>query len=176
MFSPGARGPAGFVVADYACVRWRARRDSPALRSAPWCCARAMTLMRRGRFVESYEPVIAAGEASDRIGRPDLAYGAWINAAGAATAAGQHERAVPYPGGELGRQPGLTAARLRADQHDPRRPGFCCAERTHQHGQFVLPARENRAHRAPGHIAQHASRQVTGPPGYVTWPIRPAPA
>jgi tetratricopeptide (TPR) repeat protein len=58
--------------------------------------ARAMTLMRRGRFVESYEPEIAAGEASDRIGRPDLAYGAWINAAGAATAAGDHERALEF--------------------------------------------------------------------------------
>ncbi|MBV9807271.1 MAG: tetratricopeptide repeat protein, partial [Solirubrobacterales bacterium] len=56
--------------------------------------ARALTLMRRGRFVESYGPSIAAGAASDRIGRPDLAYSAWINAAGAATAAGQHERAL----------------------------------------------------------------------------------
>ena len=52
--------------------------------------------MRRGRFVESYGPSIAAGEASDRIGRPDLAYGAWVNAAGAATAAGEHERALEF--------------------------------------------------------------------------------
>jgi tetratricopeptide (TPR) repeat protein len=58
--------------------------------------ARALALMRRGRFVESYGPSIAAGEASDRIGRPDLAYGAWVNAAGAATAAGQHERALEF--------------------------------------------------------------------------------
>ena len=37
-----------------------------------------------------------AGEASERIGRPDLAYGAWVNAAGAATAAGQHQRALEF--------------------------------------------------------------------------------
>ena len=58
--------------------------------------AHALALMRRGRFVESYGPSITAGEASDRIGRPDLAYGAWVNAAGAATAAGQHERALEF--------------------------------------------------------------------------------
>ena len=58
--------------------------------------ARALVLMRRGRFVESYGPSIAAGAASDRIGRPDLAYGAWINAAGAATAAGEYERALEF--------------------------------------------------------------------------------
>jgi len=58
--------------------------------------ARAMTLMRRGRFVESYDPSITAGLASDRTGRPDVAYTAWVNAAGAATAAGQHERALEF--------------------------------------------------------------------------------
>jgi tetratricopeptide (TPR) repeat protein len=58
--------------------------------------ARALLLMRRGRFVESYGPSIAAGAASDRIGRPDLAYGAWVNAAGAATAAGEYERALEF--------------------------------------------------------------------------------
>jgi DNA-binding SARP family transcriptional activator len=58
--------------------------------------ARALTLMRRGRFVESFGPSIAACDASGRIGRPDLAYGAWVNAAGAATAAGQHERALEF--------------------------------------------------------------------------------
>ncbi|HTP21615.1 MAG TPA: AAA family ATPase [Solirubrobacteraceae bacterium] len=58
--------------------------------------ARALVLMRRGRFIESYGPSIAAGAASERIGRPDLAYGAWINAAGAATAAGEYERALEF--------------------------------------------------------------------------------
>ena len=57
---------------------------------------RALTLMRRGRFVESYVPAIASGEAGARIDRPDLAYGAWVNAAGAATAAGQHDRALEF--------------------------------------------------------------------------------
>jgi DNA-binding SARP family transcriptional activator/tetratricopeptide (TPR) repeat protein len=58
--------------------------------------ARAFSLMRRGRFVESYGPSIAAGEAVARAGRPDLAYGCWANAAGAATAAGEGERALEF--------------------------------------------------------------------------------
>ena len=58
--------------------------------------ARALTLMRRGRFVDSYGPSIAAGEAIERIGRPDLVYGAWVNAAGAASAVGQHDRALEF--------------------------------------------------------------------------------
>jgi DNA-binding SARP family transcriptional activator len=58
--------------------------------------ARALALMRRGRFVESYGPSIAAGEAITRAGRPDLAYGCWANAAGAATAAGEWHRALEF--------------------------------------------------------------------------------
>ena len=58
--------------------------------------ARALALMRRGRFVESYGPSIAAGEAIDRAHRPDLAYGCWANAAGAAAAAGELERALEF--------------------------------------------------------------------------------
>jgi DNA-binding SARP family transcriptional activator len=58
--------------------------------------ARALALMRRGRFVDSYGPSIAAGDAIARAGRPDLAYGCWANAAGAAAAAGEHERALEF--------------------------------------------------------------------------------
>jgi DNA-binding SARP family transcriptional activator/tetratricopeptide (TPR) repeat protein len=58
--------------------------------------ARALTLMRRGRFVDSYAPSIAAGEAVARAGRPDLAYACWTDAAGAAAAAGEHERALEF--------------------------------------------------------------------------------
>jgi DNA-binding SARP family transcriptional activator/tetratricopeptide (TPR) repeat protein len=58
--------------------------------------ARALALMRRGRFVESYGPSIAAGEAITRAGRPDLAYGCWANAASAATAAGEWHRALEF--------------------------------------------------------------------------------
>jgi len=58
--------------------------------------ARALALMRRGRFVDSYAPAIAAGEAIARAGRPDLAYGCWANAAGAAAAAGELERALEF--------------------------------------------------------------------------------
>ena len=52
--------------------------------------------MRRGRFVESYGPSIAAGEAVARAGRPDLTFGCWANAASAATAAGEHDRALEF--------------------------------------------------------------------------------
>ena len=58
--------------------------------------ARALALMRRGRFVDSYAPAIAAGEAIARAGRPDLAYGCWANAAGAAAAAEEFERALEF--------------------------------------------------------------------------------
>ncbi len=58
--------------------------------------ARALALMRRGRFVESYGPSIAAGESIARAGRPDLAYGCWANAASAAAAAGERDRALEF--------------------------------------------------------------------------------
>ncbi|MEA2160989.1 MAG: hypothetical protein QOD66_3369 [Solirubrobacteraceae bacterium] len=58
--------------------------------------ARALTLMRRGRFAESYGPSIAAGEAVARAGRPDLTFGCWANAASAAAAAGEHERGLEF--------------------------------------------------------------------------------
>jgi tetratricopeptide (TPR) repeat protein len=58
--------------------------------------ARALALMRRGSFVESYAPAIAAAEAIARAGRPDLCYGCWANAAGAAAAAGEPERALEF--------------------------------------------------------------------------------
>ncbi len=58
--------------------------------------ARALAMMRRGAFVEGYAPAIAAGEAITRAGRPDLAYGCWGNAAGAAAAAGDHDRALEF--------------------------------------------------------------------------------
>jgi DNA-binding SARP family transcriptional activator/tetratricopeptide (TPR) repeat protein len=58
--------------------------------------ARALALLRRGAFVEGYAPAIAAGEAITRAGRPDLAYGCYANAAGAAAATGDHERALEF--------------------------------------------------------------------------------
>jgi tetratricopeptide (TPR) repeat protein len=58
--------------------------------------ARAWALMRRGLFKESYAPSIAAGEAVTRAERPDLAYGCWANAAGAAAAAGDLDRALEF--------------------------------------------------------------------------------
>jgi tetratricopeptide (TPR) repeat protein len=58
--------------------------------------ARALALMRRGQFVESYGPSIAAGEAIAQAGRPDLTYGCWANAASAASAAGEHRRALEF--------------------------------------------------------------------------------
>ncbi len=58
--------------------------------------ARAFALMRRGRFTDSYANSIAAGEAASRAGRPDLSYHCWTNAAGAAVAAGEFDRALEF--------------------------------------------------------------------------------
>ncbi len=74
-------------------TRFRASDD---LRTYDTGHARALALMRRGRFTDSYGPFIAAGEAIARAGRPDLTYDCWANAAGAATAAGEFERALEF--------------------------------------------------------------------------------
>jgi tetratricopeptide (TPR) repeat protein len=72
--------------------------ESDDLRTYDVGHARQLALMRRGKFVESYGPSIAAGEAVARAGRPDQAYGCWANAAGAAAAAGEYERALEFLG------------------------------------------------------------------------------
>jgi DNA-binding SARP family transcriptional activator len=58
--------------------------------------ARALALVRQGRFAESYAPQIAAAEAAQRVGRPDLACGSWLNAACAAACAGDPERSLEF--------------------------------------------------------------------------------
>ena len=55
---------------------------------------RAFVLMRRGEFADSCAAAIAAGEAIERAGRPDLSYGCWSEAAAAAAAAGEGPRAL----------------------------------------------------------------------------------
>ena len=50
--------------------------------------ARGQALTRAGRFGEVYGHARLAGEAAERAGRPDLAYGPWLNGAGAAICAG----------------------------------------------------------------------------------------
>jgi DNA-binding SARP family transcriptional activator/tetratricopeptide (TPR) repeat protein len=58
--------------------------------------ARATALARQERFAESFGPGVAAAEAAERGGWPELAYGCWLNAAGAAVCAGELERALGY--------------------------------------------------------------------------------
>ena len=58
--------------------------------------ARALALVRRGRFRESYSAQTAAGEAAERIGRPDLACSCWLNAACVAACAGEFDRALQF--------------------------------------------------------------------------------
>jgi hypothetical protein len=58
--------------------------------------ARSLALIRRERFEESYAPATEAGETAERAGRPDLAFGCWVNAAGAAAAARDHERSLAF--------------------------------------------------------------------------------
>ena len=58
--------------------------------------ARALALVRRGKFRDSYAAQIAAGEAAERIGRPDLACSCWLNAACVAACAGEFDRALGF--------------------------------------------------------------------------------
>jgi DNA-binding SARP family transcriptional activator/tetratricopeptide (TPR) repeat protein len=58
--------------------------------------ARALALIRRGRFRDSYAPQIAAGELALRLGRADLSCGCWLNAACAAASAGEFDRALEF--------------------------------------------------------------------------------
>jgi DNA-binding SARP family transcriptional activator len=58
--------------------------------------ARALALVRRGKFRESYAAQTAAGEAAERIGRPDLACSCWLNAACVAACAGEFDRALGF--------------------------------------------------------------------------------
>jgi len=55
---------------------------------------RAFVLMRRGEFADSCAAAVAAGEAIERVGRPDLSYACWSEAAAAAAAAGEGPRAL----------------------------------------------------------------------------------
>lgn len=58
--------------------------------------ARATALARQERFADSFAPGVAAAEVAERGGWPELAYGCWLNAAGAAVCAGELERALEY--------------------------------------------------------------------------------
>ena len=58
--------------------------------------ARAIALARQGRFAESFGPGVAAAEAAQRAGWPELAYGCWVNAAGGAVCVDQLDRALQY--------------------------------------------------------------------------------
>jgi DNA-binding SARP family transcriptional activator len=58
--------------------------------------ARALALVRRGRLRESYTAQTSAGEAGERMGRPDLACGCWLNAACVAACAGEFDRALQF--------------------------------------------------------------------------------
>ncbi len=69
---------------------------SDDLRTYDAAHARALVLMRRGRFLAAFGPSIVAGEAIARAGRPDLAYGCWANAASAAAAGGEPDRALEF--------------------------------------------------------------------------------
>jgi DNA-binding SARP family transcriptional activator/tetratricopeptide (TPR) repeat protein len=73
--------------------------------------ARAHALIRQGRYTESYDLLIEAGEAAGRARRPDMAYSAWANAGCAAIAAGDFQRSLEFAdrGIEILRQLGLIS-------------------------------------------------------------------
>jgi DNA-binding SARP family transcriptional activator len=58
--------------------------------------ARSFSLIRRGRFEESYARALAAAEAAQHAGRPDMAYSCWVNASCAAACAGDFERSLAF--------------------------------------------------------------------------------
>lgn len=58
--------------------------------------ARSHTLLRAGKFTESYGPLIAASAEAVRAGRPDLAYSCLANATSAAACAGDLPRALDF--------------------------------------------------------------------------------
>jgi DNA-binding SARP family transcriptional activator len=67
--------------------------------------ARSFSLVRRGRFEESYGPAVVAAEAAEHAGRPDMAYSCWKNASSAAACAGDFDKALAFA------ERGLTATR-----------------------------------------------------------------
>ena len=56
--------------------------------------AHGHALLRRGRFREASEPLLAGGEAALRAGRPDRCYDCWINAATSMACAGDFTGAL----------------------------------------------------------------------------------
>jgi DNA-binding SARP family transcriptional activator len=69
--------------------------------------ARTFSLIRRGRFEESYAPALAAAEAAQRAGRPDMAYACWANASCAAACVGDFERSLEFNERGLGAVQGV---------------------------------------------------------------------
>ncbi|MGI8511607.1 MAG: ATP-binding protein [Solirubrobacteraceae bacterium] len=68
--------------------------ETPSLRRHHLETVRGFALLAEGRMAEAEAVLASSGEAGERAGRPDLAYGGWANAACIASAAGQHERAL----------------------------------------------------------------------------------
>ena len=57
---------------------------------------RGFILLAEGQLAEAEEVLVASGEAGERAGRADLAYGGWANAAVIASALGARDRALEY--------------------------------------------------------------------------------
>jgi DNA-binding SARP family transcriptional activator/tetratricopeptide (TPR) repeat protein len=76
--------------------------------------ARGHALLRRGRFVDACEPLLAAGEAALRGGRPDLTGDCWSNAAAAMASAGRFDTALEITDRALAymRESGLVGLEL----------------------------------------------------------------
>ena len=91
---------------------------------------RGFIALAEGRLEEAERALVASGEAAERAGRPDFAYGGWANASCVATAAHAHERALVRrarrPAGHVAagdRVPGLLPAGGRARTAGPARRG-----------------------------------------------------
>jgi DNA-binding SARP family transcriptional activator len=69
---------------------------APALRRHHLENVRGFVLLAEGRLAEAEMALVASGEAGERAGRVDLAYGGWANAAVIASALGARDRALEY--------------------------------------------------------------------------------
>ena len=98
-----APAPPTHTLAELDALGARARR---ALAAPPLPRhRRGFNALAEGRLEEAETVLVASGEAGERAGRPDLAYGGWANAACIASAAGRHERALRAGAGAARRAP-----------------------------------------------------------------------
>jgi tetratricopeptide (TPR) repeat protein len=88
------------------------RAHASPLREHDLATVRGFVLLAEGRLDDAEEMLVASGEAAERAGRTDMAYGGWANAACIASAAGDFERALRYADRATASTSGLPVVRF----------------------------------------------------------------